>query len=304
MPMLGFGTWQLQGQLVYEATRHALQVGYRHIDTATMYRNEDQIGRAIADSGLERAARPRHHQASAGQRGPRLRHHRREPEGAAHRLRGPLAGALAAPRPEPGAAVAGLPAVRDEGLTRTIGVSNYSVGEIDDLIEATGRGRPSTRSRWSPARYDEALLAAHAKRGVAVEGYSPLKGTRLRDRTLAEIAAKYGVTPAQVDPALAPRNRRHRHPQVLPPRTHRAELRPLQLLPNPRRSSPHQPPLIRPSSPPHPWPARRAPPPRLNRAVPSQPQPAALRPQPQPRGSAQPQPRRSGIVAHLVAGGK
>ena len=46
MPMVGFGTWQLQGQLAYEATRHALQVGYRHIDTATIYRNEEQVGRA------------------------------------------------------------------------------------------------------------------------------------------------------------------------------------------------------------------------------------------------------------------
>src|SRR5258707_519721 len=55
MPMLGFGTWQLQGELAYEATRHALLVGYRHIDTATMYRNEEQVGRAIADSGVDRA---------------------------------------------------------------------------------------------------------------------------------------------------------------------------------------------------------------------------------------------------------
>ena len=50
----------------------------------------------------------------------------------------------------------------------------------------------------SPSRYDARLLAAHVERGVALEGYSPLKGTRLRDRTLAEIAGKYGVTPAQV----------------------------------------------------------------------------------------------------------
>src|SRR6476619_7702706 len=55
IPMLGLGTWQLQGELAYEATRHALLVGYRHIDTATMYRNEEQVGRAIADSGEDRA---------------------------------------------------------------------------------------------------------------------------------------------------------------------------------------------------------------------------------------------------------
>ena len=89
-------------------------------------------------------------------------------------------------------------AIRDEGLTRALGVSNYSVRQIDDLIAATGERPAVNQIPWSPSRYDAALLAAHADRGVAVEGYSPLKGTRLRDRTLAEIAAKYGVTPAQV----------------------------------------------------------------------------------------------------------
>ena len=198
MPMLGFGTWQLQGQLAYEATRHALQVGYRHIDTATMYRNEDQIGRAIADSGLDRAG---------------LFVTTKLPPGNAGRVSATIAESLKALRtdyvdlwlvhwPPRGRNLVPLwrdfLAVRDEGLTRTIGVSNYSVRQIDDLIKATAEGPAVNQIPWSPSRYDEALLAAHAERGVAVEGYSPLKGTRLRDRTLAEIAAKYGVTPAQV----------------------------------------------------------------------------------------------------------
>jgi diketogulonate reductase-like aldo/keto reductase len=204
MPMVGFGTWQLQGQLAYEATRHALQVGYRHIDTATIYRNEDQIGRAIADSGLDRAD---------------LFVTTKLPPGNAGRVSATIAESLKALRtdyvdlwlvhwPPRGRNLVPLwrdfLAVRDEGLTRSIGVSNYSVRQIDDLIEANEGGRgggwgPAVNQiRWSPARYDQALLAAHAERGVAVEGYSPLKGTRLRDRTLAEIAACYGVTPAQV----------------------------------------------------------------------------------------------------------
>ena len=204
MPMVGFGTWQLQGQMAYEATRHALQVGYRHIDTATMYRNEEQIGRAIADSGLDRAD---------------LFVTTKLPPGNAGRVPATIAESLKALRtdyvdlwlvhwPPRSRNLVSLwqdfLAVRDEGLTRSVGVSNYSVRQIDDLIKANEGGRgggwgPAVNQiPWSPARYDEALLAAHAERGVAVEGYSPLKGTRLRDRTLAEIAAKYGVTPAQV----------------------------------------------------------------------------------------------------------
>ncbi len=198
MPMVGFGTWQLQGQMAYEATRHALQVGYRHIDTATMYRNEEQIGRAIADSGLDRAD---------------LFVTTKLPPGNAGRVPATIAESLKALRTDyvdlwlvhwPPRSRNLVPlwqdflAVRDEGLTRSVGVSNYSVRQIDDLIKETGEEPAVNQIPWSPARYDEALLAAHAERGVAVEGYSPLKGTRLRDRTLAEIAASCGVTPAQV----------------------------------------------------------------------------------------------------------
>jgi len=198
IPMVGFGTWQMQGQIAYEAVRHALRVGYRHIDTATMYRNEEQVGRAIADSGLDRSE---------------VFVTTKLPPGNAGRVRETIADSLKALRTDhvdlwlvhwPPRSRNLVPlwqdflAVRDEGLTRAVGVSNYSIGQIDDLIEATGEQPAVNQIPWSPSRYDEALLAAHAKRNVGVEGYSPLKGTRLRDRTLAEIAAKYGVTPAQV----------------------------------------------------------------------------------------------------------
>jgi len=218
MPMIGFGTWQLQGQLAYEATRHALQVGYRHIDTATIYRNEGQVGRAIADSGVDRAD---------------LFVTTKLPPGSAGRTRATIEASLKAlgtdyvdlwlvhwpPRDRILVPLwRDFLAARDDGLTRAIGVSNYSIRQIDELTAATneeGRARgnggrePPVRGRggreaavnqisWSPSRYDAALLAAHNERGVALEGYSPLKGTRLRDRTLAGIAARYGVTPAQV----------------------------------------------------------------------------------------------------------
>jgi 2,5-diketo-D-gluconate reductase A len=52
MPMVGFGTWRLHGDQAYDAIRYALRTGYRHIDTATMYKNEAEVGRAITDSVL------------------------------------------------------------------------------------------------------------------------------------------------------------------------------------------------------------------------------------------------------------
>jgi 2,5-diketo-D-gluconate reductase A len=198
MPMVGFGTWQLQGRRAYDAIRYALQVGYRHIDTASMYWNEQQVGRAIADSGLDRGD---------------VFITTKLPPAMAQRARGTLSESLRelgtdyvdlwlVHWPPRGRASPQLwqefLAMREEGLCHAVGVSNYSVSQIDELIAATGEKPAVNQIPWSPSRYDAALLAAHAERGVAVEGYSPLSGTRLRDPVLAQLAARYQVTPAQV----------------------------------------------------------------------------------------------------------
>src|SRR3954471_16056919 len=54
LPLIGFGTWQLRPKTAYESVRAALEIGYRHVDTATLYQNESDVGRAVKDSGLER----------------------------------------------------------------------------------------------------------------------------------------------------------------------------------------------------------------------------------------------------------
>ena len=219
-----------------------------------MYRNEEQVGRAIADSGVP-GGPVRHHQAAARYAG-RARATIMESLKALDTdyvdlwlVHWPPRGRNLVPLWQD------LLAARDDGLTRAVGVSNYSIGQIDELIEATGEQPAVNQIPWNPSRYDAGLLAAHADRGVALEGYSPLKGTRLRDRTLGEIADK-SVSPRPGRPALAPRHRRHRHPQAPPPRAHRAELRRVRLLPDPRRSIPP-----RTTSSPPAWP-RAAPHPR------------------------------------------
>jgi diketogulonate reductase-like aldo/keto reductase len=89
-------------------------------------------------------------------------------------------------------------AARDEGMVRSIGVSNYSIAQIDELIAATGEAPAINQIPWSPGDYDADLLAAHAERGVRVEGYSPFKRTDLDDPVLTEIAAAHGVSTRQV----------------------------------------------------------------------------------------------------------
>jgi diketogulonate reductase-like aldo/keto reductase len=199
MPMVGFGTWQLGGQQAYDAVRYALEVGYRHLDTATMYRNEAEVGRALRDSGLDRAE---------------VFLTTKLPPGQVGHERATLAESLRAlgtdyvdlwlihwPPRRSGASVKAwqeFRALRSAGQCRAIGVSNYSPSEIDELTQATGETPSVNQVPWSPSGHDPDLLAALRERGVAVEGYSPLKGTKLRDRTLREIADRHGVTPAQV----------------------------------------------------------------------------------------------------------
>ena len=198
MPMVGFGTAQLHGPQAYDAVRYALEVGYRHIDTATMYRNEAEVGRAIRDSGLDRAdvfVTTKLPPANAGRARATIAESLRA-LGTGYvdlwLVHWPPRGRVSVPLWQE------FLAIRDEGLCRAAGVSNYSLAQIDELIAATEQPPAVNQIPWSPSRYDAVLLSGHRDRGVAVEGYSPLKRTRLRDRTLAEIAARHQVTPAQV----------------------------------------------------------------------------------------------------------
>jgi 2,5-diketo-D-gluconate reductase A len=199
MPAVGFGTWRLRADQARTAVRAALATGYRHIDTATMYGNEDEIGQALADSGVDRAdvflttkIRP----SDIGKERTVLHQSLR---------------ALGTdyldlwlvhwPPPRRGDSRElwnELLAIKAEGYVRDVGVSNYSLAEIDDLTTSTGQAPAVNQIDWGPTRYDASVLAGHAERGIAVEGYSGLKNTKLNDPLLAKIAAAHGVTSAQV----------------------------------------------------------------------------------------------------------
>jgi diketogulonate reductase-like aldo/keto reductase len=198
MPLLGFGTWQISGREAYEAVKHALAVGYRHIDTATMYANEDQVGRALRDSGL-----PRGEVFVTTKLPPRRANRaRRTIEESLRALGTDYVDLWLIHWPPGGKASADvwaeLLAIRDAGLARAVGVSNYSTGQIDELIAASGEAPAVNQIRWSPPLYDAATVREHRERGVVLEGYSPFRAGNLRDPVLTEIAAAHGVTPAQV----------------------------------------------------------------------------------------------------------
>jgi diketogulonate reductase-like aldo/keto reductase len=199
MPIVGFGVWQLHGDTACDAVQWALEAGYRHIDTATVYRNEAEVGRALRDSGVDRGE---------------VFITTKLPPGNAGRERETLTESLRAlgteyvdlwlvhwPPRLPGARARiwrQFIEARSAGLCRAIGVSNYSVRQADALFTSTGVKPAVNQIPWSPSRHDPGLLAAFRERGIAVEGYSPLKDTRLDHPVLAEIAAGHGVTTAQV----------------------------------------------------------------------------------------------------------
>jgi 2,5-diketo-D-gluconate reductase A len=198
MPLLGFGTWQLTGEQAYRAVRDALDTGYRHLDTATGYGNEAEVGRAVRDSGVDRGD---------------LFITTKLPPDRADRARQTLEASRKAlgvdavdlwlihwppngrARPDTWGE---LLAARDEGLIRAAGVSNYSTGQLDELIDATGEAPAANQIKWGPGLYDAKRVAEHRERGVALEGYSPFKTTNLHDPVLEWLAGKYGVTTAQV----------------------------------------------------------------------------------------------------------
>ncbi|MFK3979982.1 aldo/keto reductase [Micromonospora sp. NPDC050397] len=198
MPLVGFGTWQATGRAGYEAVLAALEAGYRHIDTATAYGNEAEVGRALRDSGV-----PREEVFLAT----------KLPAEHAGDERRTFDASLAALGTDyldlwlihwPPQRGGGLDtwrefiAVRDEGLARAIGVSNYSASQLDVLIQATEVPPAVNQIRWGPSLYDPRRVAEHRERGVAVEGYSPFKTTDLDHPVLVEIARAHGVSTSQV----------------------------------------------------------------------------------------------------------
>lgn len=198
IPILGFGTWQLRGRRAYDAVRQALDAGYRHLDTATAYGNETEVGRAIRDSGVPREE---------------IFVTTKLPPDDAGRERNTLETSLRNLGldqvdlwlihwpPSGGAGTDTWRAfleLRGEGMARDVGVSNYSPAQIETLIDATGEAPAVNQIRWSPAIYDGPRLEHSRRHGVVLEGYSPFRASDLDDPVIGEIAAAHSVTPSQV----------------------------------------------------------------------------------------------------------
>ncbi len=197
LPMLGLGVWQVpNGPTCVNAVRWALELGYRHIDTAQAYGNEESVGRALRDSGV-----PREDVFITTKFYPARRDPVAEAEQSLRRLGVDQVDLYLIHWPQRGPTWAwpGMERARERGLTRSIGVSNFSAAELDQVV-AVGTIAPAVNQvQLSPFWYRRGLLQACERLNVAAEAYSSLgTGHHLGDKKVREIAQRAGRTPAQV----------------------------------------------------------------------------------------------------------
>jgi 2,5-diketo-D-gluconate reductase A len=198
MPLLGFGTWQIRNSDAPAAIAAALEAGYRHIDTATGYANEAGIGKGLRTAGL-----PRESVFLTTKMPPdNVGWERRTLEQSMTKLGVDFVDLWLVHWPPnrqaTPAAWQEFVRAREDGLTRAIGVSNYSLSQIDELTEATGVTPEVNQIRWGTSIYDPSVASGLEQRGVVLEGYSPFKASNLDDPALATIAARYDASPAQI----------------------------------------------------------------------------------------------------------
>lgn len=201
IPALGFGTFRLRGREAERMVRMALEIGYRHVDTAEAYGNEEAVGRAIRDAGVPRdeiflttKVWPDHFAADEL---PAAVNH------SLQRLGVEYVDLLLLHWPNPGVpleeTIGALNAMQKAGKTRLIGVSNFTIGLLENARSLTAVPLSVSQVEYHPFLDQSDLLSAVRDHGMALTAYSPLaKGRVADDDTLKEIAAGHGKTAAQV----------------------------------------------------------------------------------------------------------
>jgi len=199
---LGFGTFRMPGADCQPVVESALEVGYRHIDTAAMYQNEDAVGNAVAASGIARSdifvtTKVWHDQLSS-------------PE----TIRSAFDASLAklkldyvdmymvhwpSPHMDMAKVMSSLTALREEGLVRAIGVCNFNMPMLRQAIDDLKAPIATVQVEYHPYIDQSKLLSYLRQRDIALTAHAPLaQGRAALDETLESIGRKHGASGAQV----------------------------------------------------------------------------------------------------------
>ncbi|WP_309084477.1 aldo/keto reductase [Chelativorans sp.] len=202
IPVIGLGTWTLRGSACTDLVAHALELGYRHVDTAAAYDNEREVGEGIRRSGIPREdifvttkvwwtdLAPADLERSAAQSLERL--------GLDH------VDLLLVHWPNPAIplpdTMAALNRVRDKGWTRHIGVSNFPTRLIEEAVRLSPAPLAANQVEYHPYLNQDKVLAACQANGLAMVAYSPLYrgGILLQQPAVAAAAERHGKTPGQI----------------------------------------------------------------------------------------------------------
>ena len=204
IPSLGVGTFRLKDDEAYDSVTMALDVGFRHIDTAQIYGNEESVGRAIKDSSVERedifvTTKVWNDKLNKSQFVDSVKE-------SLNKLQLAYVDLLLIhwPSPENGESMeeylGELLRVKEMGLTKAIGVSNFTVAQIEQAVSILGEGQIATNQvEVHPYLINEKVRKACAKHSITVTGYMPFAvGKVLKDDTIIAIAEKHNVTAAEV----------------------------------------------------------------------------------------------------------
>jgi diketogulonate reductase-like aldo/keto reductase len=201
MPWVGLGVYRIPaGNISLRAVRHALSVGYRHIDTAALYGNEEDVGRAVRASGIARDDifivtklwNSDQGYASAI----------RACDQSLARLKLDYIDLYLIHWPEPGRRLdswRALVELRRQGKCRSIGVSNYTIAHLEELMAHSDIHPSVNQVEFSPFLYQRELLDFCREHAIQLEAYCPLtRGTKLADPVVRSVARRHGKTAAQV----------------------------------------------------------------------------------------------------------
>jgi diketogulonate reductase-like aldo/keto reductase len=197
MPLLGLGVWQIpDGRQCVDAVRWALEAGYRHIDTAQAYGNERSVGKGLVQSGVPRDEVYVTTKFFPGSRDPVA-----EVERSLRRLGVDDVDLYIIHWPQGGPTWAwpGMERALALGRARSIGVSNFSADDLQDVMALGGATPVVDQVQFSPFEYRRQLLEICEERGIALEAYSTLgTGKYLGNRAIRQVADRVGRSPAQV----------------------------------------------------------------------------------------------------------
>jgi diketogulonate reductase-like aldo/keto reductase len=203
MPSLGFGTWELTPRQAAQSVADALRIGYRHIDTAKIYANETEVGRAVRDSGLARQDILVTTKLWTSDQGY---------ESAIKALEASLERLgldyvdlylIHWPGHDPQRRADSWRALIEankQGKAKSIGVSNYMVEHLNELFDSSSVVPAVNQIQFNPFVYgrQRELLEFCKLHGIIFEAYSPLARGRLKDPLLSDVGEKYGKTASQV----------------------------------------------------------------------------------------------------------